>query len=99
MKLTITSSLESREYTIAYLEVETSVGNFVILDNHEPIALILKAAEPIIFCRAASPESQETEMLKHGGILTINHNKALLLNKWIIHEKRLSVFHHKHSAL
>lgn len=79
MKLTISSSTESREYDIAYLEVETSVGNFVILPGHAPLLLILQADKPIIFCRSESPESFEKELLKNGGILKVNRSEATLI--------------------
>ncbi len=79
MKLLIFSSIATREYDITYLEVETSVGNFVILEGHAPLLLILKAQEPIIFSRITSPESHEKEILPHGGILKVERDIVRLV--------------------
>jgi F0F1-type ATP synthase epsilon subunit len=79
MKLNIFSSTESHEYDINYLEVETSVGNFVILEGHEPLLLLLSADKPIIFCQKDAPETFERFPLNYGGILKVTRTHATLI--------------------
>ncbi len=79
MKLTIFSSTQTQKYDINYLEVETSAGNFVILDGHAPLLLFLKPQQPIIFSRTHAPDSKEKQTLVHGGILKITRTGATVI--------------------
>ncbi len=79
MKLTIFSSTQSQEYDMSYLEVETSVGNFVILEGHAPLLLLLSVGKPIIFCQKDTPETFERLPLAHGGILKITRTHATVI--------------------
>jgi F0F1-type ATP synthase epsilon subunit len=79
MKLTIFSSTQSHEYNMSYLEVETSVGNFVILEGHAPTLLMLSPGKPVIFCQKDSPETFERLPLAHGGILKVTRTEATLI--------------------
>lgn len=78
MKLTIFSSAQSQEYDMSYLEVETSVGNFVILEGHEPLLLLLSCDKPIIFCQKDTPETFERLPLAKGGILKVTRAQATI---------------------
>ena len=79
MKLTIFSSTQSQEYDMSYLEVETSVGNFVILEGHAPLLLLLSPGKPIIFCQKDTPETFERLPISYGGILKVTRTQATLL--------------------
>jgi F0F1-type ATP synthase epsilon subunit len=79
MKLTIYSSTQTQEYDIHYLEVETSAGNFVILEGHAPLVLVLKPLQPLIFSRTTSPESHEKQQLPHGGLLKVTRTDITLI--------------------
>lgn len=79
MKFSIFSLSRSQELDITYLEVETTIGNFVFLEGHAPILLLLKPQEPIIFSTTKSPDSREKQFLKNGGILRIINQEAILI--------------------
>ncbi|MEX0940300.1 MAG: hypothetical protein WDZ41_02995 [Candidatus Babeliales bacterium] len=79
MNLTIISPREKKTYTIAWIEVETAIGNFVIQQDHVPTILLVKPHEPITFCLTNG--KQET-FISAGGILEIQRESArLLLNE------------------
>ncbi len=80
MKLIIFSSTQSHEYQASYLEVETSAGNFVILEGHSPLLLLLSVDRPIIFCQKDTPETFERLTLKHGGILKVERSQATIIS-------------------
>ncbi len=79
MKFSIFTLSQSQELDITNLEVETTVGNFVFLEGHAPILLLLKPQEPIIFSTTKSPDSREKQFLKSGGILRITHQEIILI--------------------
>lgn len=79
MKLTILSSTESYQYDVSYLEVETSVGNFVILEGHAPLLLLIAPKKPVTYCTFENPESLERLTAMHGGILQVNRSQATLI--------------------
>jgi F0F1-type ATP synthase epsilon subunit len=79
MKLTIFSSTQSQEYDINYLEVDTLVGNFVILEGHEPLVLLLPPGKPIIFCQKDTPDAFERLPLPDGGILKVTRTQSTLI--------------------
>lgn len=49
MELTIISPVLQKKMTIAWLEINTPVGNFVIQKGHAPMVVTLSAHQPIIF--------------------------------------------------
>ena len=63
-------------YEIFWLEVETSLGNFVIQDGHAPLILILKPDHEIIF--SLYDKTIQKYMIP-GGILEITRTDAVLL--------------------
>ena len=79
MRLKIYSPTQQQEYEIVYLEVETSMGNFVILEGHAPLILMLTAGRPVTFCQQATPESFERFAATHGGILKVTRTDATLI--------------------
>ncbi|MBY0109663.1 MAG: hypothetical protein K2X90_00980 [Candidatus Babeliaceae bacterium] len=79
MKLNIFSTTRVLEYDISYLEVDTSVGNFVILEGHAPLLLLLSSGKPIIFCKKDSTETFEQLIPAHGGILKVTRWQATII--------------------
>ncbi len=49
MQLQIISPLRLNTYDIAWIELNTSVGNFVIQKGHAPTLLVLKAGDEMVF--------------------------------------------------
>jgi len=76
MQLTILSPTTKKELSIAWIDVQTTVGNFVIQRGHVPTLLIVAAHQPLTICLAnGKQETFDTP----GGILEITRTKALLL--------------------
>lgn len=78
MKLMILSATQSQLLDATSLEVETSVGSFVILENHAPLLLILKANRPLTFYKKDHAQA-ETMLLPYGGILKVTRTQATVL--------------------
>ncbi len=76
MNLTILSPQEKKTYTIAWIEVNTAAGNFVIQSNHVPTVLLVLPHQPITICLTSG--KQET-FTTPGGALEITRNNATLL--------------------
>ena len=76
MKFSVIGPNLKKTYEILWLEVETSLGNFVIEPGHAPLILILKPDHEIIFC--LENETVETQIVT-GGILEITRTHATLL--------------------
>lgn len=76
MDLTILSPQQKRTLTIAWLEVETPIGNFVIQPDHAPTILTIRPQQPITVCLASGKTETFTSA---GGILEIQRKSAILL--------------------
>ncbi len=76
MKFSLLGPDLKNSYEILWLEVETSLGNFVIQDGHAPLLLILKPNQEIIF--SFYDGTIEKQMIP-GGILEITRSDATLL--------------------
>ena len=76
MKLTILHPYESKEYAIAWLEVNTSAGNFVLQRGHAPMILVLAEHQPITFCLQSGKQERITVQ---GGILKIDRDEATIV--------------------
>jgi F0F1-type ATP synthase epsilon subunit len=66
MELTIISPEKKQVYSIAWIEVETSKGSFVIQHGHAPIILILSPHKPIRF------------RLKNGKLESLNPRQGII---------------------
>ena len=76
MNLTLLGPAQKTVYSILWLEVETSLGNFVIQEGHAPILLILKPNTDILI----SLTNGHSERIGiPGGILEVTRTDALLL--------------------
>jgi F0F1-type ATP synthase epsilon subunit len=76
MKLFLFGPDIKKNYEILWLEVEATVGNFVIQDGHAPLLLILKPDQEIIF---SLHNGIIEKYLIPGGILEITRSDATLL--------------------
>jgi F0F1-type ATP synthase epsilon subunit len=80
MKLQIISPLRILNYDVAWLEVNTNVGNFVIQKGHVPTLLVLSPNEEIIF---RLKNGKEESIMVSSGIVEVTREKSTV----IIHEQ------------
>lgn len=76
MKLKIVGPHIKKNIDIAWIEVETAQGNFVIQKDHAPMILIVLPDHPVNVCMA---NGKIETFHKFGGILEIQRSQALLL--------------------
>ena len=76
MNLTILSPEEKKVHAIAWIEVNTAVGNFVIQPTHVPTVLVVLPNQPITICLA---NGKKETFSTSGGVLEVRRNSALLL--------------------
>lgn len=77
MELTIVSPFEKKVIQIAWIEVNTPVGNFVMQRGHAPMIVSLSPNNNITMCLANG--KHETLAAQQGGLLEINRTQARLL--------------------
>lgn len=76
MKLTITSPEHYQEFQIAWVELNSPVGNFIILPGHAPMIITLSENLPITYLlRTGHQES----FASPGGIAHITRKEITLL--------------------
>lgn len=76
MDLTVIGPTTKNTYSINWLEVETSLGNFVIQHGHAPMILLLLPNKDVtIFLTSGKVETFRVD----GGILEVNRHTALLI--------------------
>ncbi|MFC1843134.1 hypothetical protein ACFLYU_05755 [Candidatus Dependentiae bacterium] len=76
MKLKIISPETEQDFEVAWVDVQTHVGNFVILKDHAPMVATLVAQEPITFCLQNG--KQET-ITPEGGTVEVFRKEIVLL--------------------
>ncbi len=76
MELTIISPTQKTVVSIAWLEVNTTVGNFVIQPGHASTLLILAEHKAITYCLASG--KQESTVIP-GGIVEITPTTATIV--------------------
>lgn len=67
---------DKKSYDIAWLEVNTPTGNFVMQRGHAPMILILSPNKPLIYCLQNGKEESTTIP---GGILHITREQATVV--------------------
>jgi F0F1-type ATP synthase epsilon subunit len=77
MKLTLVSTTDKQTFEVAWLEVNSSVGNFVMQRGHAPMILLLASQQPIIYCLQNGKE--ESMLIEGGGILHITRQEATII--------------------
>lgn len=80
MDLHIISPKKNERFSINWIEVNSSVGNMVIQENHAPLLLILKENSPLTFS-LSSGESYSMNIIK--GVLLVKQTHITLL----VHEE------------
>lgn len=79
MKLFVVSPFGKKIFDIAWVELNTPVGNFVIQPGHAPMMLTLSPNREIIFCLNSG--KQESFIIKQGIIDISRTSATLLLNE------------------
>ena len=79
MMLTIATPVSSRTADIVWLEINTTVGNFVIQYGHAPMVLELAPGRPAVF---SLKNGKQESVLVAKGIIEVTRTSATLL----IHE-------------
>ena len=77
MKLTVVSTTNKQSFDVAWLEVNSSVGNFVMQRGHAPMILVLVSHQPLIYCLQNG--KQESILIEGGGILHITRQEATII--------------------
>ncbi len=76
MKLNIITPQTKESHTVAWVEVMTSVGSFVIQKGHAPMVLALAPEQPVIF-RLTNGKQEQVVPLR--GFIEVNRTEATLL--------------------
>ena len=76
MKLFMVSLSDKKTFDIAWLEVNTTAGNFVMQRGHAPMILILSPNKPLIYCLQNGQQESTTIA---GGILHITREQATVV--------------------
>lgn len=77
MILTIVSLKGKTEQHVAWIEINTPDGNFVIQPRHTPTIFILEPHKEFVYCLATG--KLETITLEESALLSITRTSALLL--------------------
>lgn len=77
MKLTVVSTTNKQSFDVAWLEVNSSAGNFVMQRGHAPMILVLVSHQPLIYCLQNG--KQESILIEGGGILHITRQEATII--------------------
>jgi F0F1-type ATP synthase epsilon subunit len=79
MKLVIMSPFTKKKFDVAWIELNTPVGNFIIQPGHAPTLLALSPHKEIVFCLSSG--KQESYVIKQGIIDITRTGATLLLNE------------------
>lgn len=76
MELTINTPEHESHYSIAWLEINTPTGNYVIQQGHVPAIMILQPQKPLTF--RLKTGKQETITVRHG-VVKIEREKVTVI--------------------
>lgn len=76
MELVVTDRNTTRSFPVAWIELNTPTGNFVIQTGHAPCFFILSAGEPIIF---RLRNGKQDAITVHRGVIEIQRDTATLI--------------------
>jgi F0F1-type ATP synthase epsilon subunit len=79
MELTIITPLQKNLYTIAWIELNTEQGNFVIQLGHVPMIITLSPHEKVTFC--LNNGKRESLMVRQGIAHITRTTTTLILNE------------------
>ena len=75
-ELEIIHPTKSEKKTVAWVEVESPTGNFVVGPNHSPLVSILKPRGKLTYQEF---EKTETAVDIYGGVFKVSDNKAVVV--------------------
>ncbi len=76
MMLSIVTPLHTLDYEVAWLEVNTNVGNFVIQKGHAPTILVLQPQQEIIF---RLKNGKEESLMAQSGVVEVTREKSTVI--------------------
>lgn len=76
MQLSIITVSDKKLFDVTWLEVNTTLGNFVLQQGHAPMILVLSPNKPFIFCLENGKEESVTVP---GGVLHIDREQATVV--------------------
>jgi len=76
MRLQIITPHDEKDIDIAWVELETPVGNFVIHGGHAPTVLTLLPKHPVIF---RTKSGVEESVLINNGVVDIDREKVIII--------------------
>lgn len=79
MMLSVVTPLRTLHYEVAWLEINTNVGNFVIQKGHAPTILVLQPRQEIIFRLKNGKE--ESIMAQSGVVEVTREQSTVILNE------------------
>jgi F0F1-type ATP synthase epsilon subunit len=72
----IATPLSRRMVNVAWLEVNTPVGNFVIQRGHAPTIMALEPGKPVVYCLK---NGKQESLIINRGVVEITRDSATLL--------------------
>ena len=82
MNFYIISPFEKKTHSVAWLEINTPLGNYVIQPGHVPMILTLSANKELIYCLTSG--KQESFIVKQGLIEITRTTATVLLDEQTI---------------
>ena len=76
MNLSLVTPLNAKTMQVAWLELNTPVGNFVILPGHAPMIVTLSPNKTLTYCLSSGKQESCTV---HRGIAEINRHTATII--------------------
>lgn len=76
MMLSIITPLRTLDYEVAWLEINTNVGNFVIQKGHVPTMLMLQPHQEITF---RLKNGKEESIMAQSGIVEVTREKSTVI--------------------
>lgn len=76
MMLSIVTPLRTMNYEVAWLEVNTNVGNFVIQKGHVPTILTLEPRQEITF---RLKNGKEESLMAQSGIVEVTREQSTVI--------------------
>ncbi len=78
MQLIIISPSKKEHFDIAWVELNTDQGNYIIQPGHAPTFFSLKPHAPLVYC--LKNDEQEVVMIKRGMVEVTRNQITLLLS-------------------
>ena len=79
MKLHVISPMRTMQYNVAWLEINTNVGNFIIQKGHAPTLLVLAPNQEIIF--RLKNGKQESITIPNGIVEITREQATVVINE------------------